>query len=197
MKSILIFFGLVCCFFTGCASLPATQQIDSKSAAQCRHDRTALLALSQNAFDQDMNGGWRLLARDARCHGVAADLIRDYRIARNLQASILFWHEGQLRANMGATADAIVLFEQSRLQDNDRIGWNYYVAATVAFLQKDRAALSQARESLATLPRPENFNFRQQDGTLMDWPVNLKVVDGLIKCFGLSYGEGYGTKCRN
>ena len=196
MKSFYFAFLFVCGLMTACAPLVTTQPVRADVATTCPHDRAALLALGQHAFDQDMNGGWRLIARDGRCTGVTADLIRDYRTIHNITSSILFWHEGQLRANMGATIDAIPLLEQSRLAEDDRIGWNYYVAATVAFLRNDRLTLEQARSSLAAFPRPKNFPIRRQDGTLIDWPVNLKVVDGLVKCFGQSYADAYSTKCR-
>jgi hypothetical protein len=47
---------------------------------KCEFDREKLLALDQDAFDQDMNGGWRKLGNVPKCQSVAADLIRDYRV---------------------------------------------------------------------------------------------------------------------
>ncbi|MEQ8433194.1 MAG: hypothetical protein RIA71_03045, partial [Oceanicaulis sp.] len=50
--------------------------------AQCGVDEdrlAALLALDQDAFDQDMNGGWRVVARQDSCRAAAADLIEVWR----------------------------------------------------------------------------------------------------------------------
>lgn len=66
-------------------------------------DTEQLLALSPDAFDQDMNGGWRLLAGRTGCEKDASALIKTY-IERNWgkigQANlhIMYWHAGQLEA---------------------------------------------------------------------------------------------------
>lgn len=165
------------------------------AGADCTYDRTQMLALSQQAFDQDLAGGWRPLAQRAECRLAAADLIRDYREARRNQAEILFWHEGQLRAIAGQTAQAIALFERARKAE-DPFGWNPYVDATIAFLRGERAALLAARERLTQVPRPANFPERDANGRPTRWPLNLDVVDGFIACFGRPYGEAYGASCR-
>jgi len=81
----------------------------------CTYDRAAMMSLSQQAFDQNMSGGWRELSMRG-CEAEAADLIRDWREANKPErnASILYWHEGQLRADLGQSAAAIALFERSR-----------------------------------------------------------------------------------
>ncbi|MCI1142827.1 hypothetical protein MOP88_11930 [Sphingomonas sp. WKB10] len=108
------------------------------AAGPCHYDRAAMLALDQAAFDQDMTGGWRKLEQDG-CEAEAADLIRDWRIAHKAQDTILFWHEGQLRADIGQTAQAIALFRQSyKPAAQDRIGWNHYVDGTIAFHPRPR-----------------------------------------------------------
>jgi len=164
----------------------------------CQVDRRASLALGQDAFDQDMNGGWRALAERPGCEGAAADLVRDYRALSEARIHILYWHEGQLRANIGQYPEAIRLMEQSR-KPEDRFGWNPYVDATVAFLRGDRAALVAARDRLAALPRPPGFEDRVMAGGFRrTWPLNLMVVDGLVRCFGRPYHEAYGSPaCRN
>jgi hypothetical protein len=163
----------------------------------CPVDRATSLALSQEAFDQDLSGGWRVLAERPGCEGEAAQLIRDYRTATEARIHILYWHEGQLRANIGQYAEAIRLMEASRKAD-DRFGWNPYVDATVAFLRGDRTALVAARATLAELRRPPEFHDRiLPNGFHMSWPPNLVVVDGLIRCFGRPYREAYGLpECR-
>ncbi len=78
--------------------------------ARCSFDRESMLALDLSSFDQALpNGGWRSL--DTReCWGEAADLIRDYREAHNLDLMILHWHEGQMRAMDGESEQAIEWF---------------------------------------------------------------------------------------
>lgn len=159
----------------------------------CIFNRAELLALDEYSFDQDMNGGWRAVAQHEECTEIAADLIRDYRETRGLTSTILYWHEGQLRALAGSTDEAIRLFEKSR-KTFDIHGWNLYVDASIAFLKRDKPALLAAREALARLPRPEDFDPRDAQGKLVSvsWPLNLRVVDGLITCFDRGYKEAYG-----
>jgi hypothetical protein len=175
------------------ALLVAALLAQAQSAEPCAYDRAAMMALDQQAFDQDPAGGWRRLARDPRCRMAAADLIRDYREARGLTATILFFHEGQIRAVAGQNEAAIALFERSRHTDEDAIGWNHYVAATIAFLRGDRPALLAARTALAAQQRPADFDPRDSQGRPVDmsWPPNLNVVDTLLACFGRSYAEAY------
>ena len=160
----------------------------------CAYDRKRLLALDQNAFDQDLKGGWRALSENPRCYVAAADLIRDYRAAHHSTDSILFWHEGQMRASAGQTSAAIALFEKSR-RAQDPIGWNFYVDGTVSFLRHDRTQLQAARDKLAALPKPADFHPVGLDGKPIDikWPPNLNILDGFLTCFSRSYDQAYGT----
>jgi len=179
----------------------------------CVPDRAQRLALPQAEFDQNLGHGWREIGDRPGCEGAAADLLRDYRLAhadadaRNL--SNLYWHEAQLRAFIGETAHAIELMEKSRVPagEVDRIGWNPYVDATTAFLRGDTAALGRARDALATVP-PSPDMPPVKDGFIemtsprgrvmrMRWPMNLDVVDGLVRCVGKPYREAYGDPaCR-
>jgi len=165
-------------------------------ADPCSYDRDRLLSLEQNAFDQDLEGGWRTLANDPRCWITAADLLRDYRQAHHSTASILFWHEGQMRANAGQTDAAIALFEQSRAKEPDPFGWNFYVDGTIAFLRHDRAALQTAHDKLAAVPKPADFHPIGRDGKPMEikWPPNLNVLDGFLICFDRPYDLAYGAR---
>lgn len=169
-------------------------------APDCSYDHAAMLALEQRAFDQDMTGGWRGLSNRG-CTAEAADLIRDWRTAhpadRPDAATILFWHEGQLRAELGQTEEAIALFERSRKSEEmDRgWGWNLYVDGSIAFLRGNRPGLERARAALAGLPPPpELANARGPDGKPMAirWPMNLNVLDGFLRCWGQSYHDAYG-----
>jgi len=163
-------------------------------SSPCHYDRARLLALDQNAFDQDMTGGWRKLEEDG-CEAEAADLVRDWRVAHNARDSILFWHEGQLRADLGQTEKAIALFRQSykSVKQDHGMGWNFYVDGTIAFLRRDHAAFDAAKTKLAALPRPPNFTFEGPDGkpVSVKWPLNMNVLEGLNRCWDKSYKIAY------
>jgi hypothetical protein len=187
----LLFVGSLC---LGAWASPELESLATEPGAfLCMFNRAELLALDEHSFDQDMDGGWRAVARHEECTEVAADLIREYRETRGLTSTILYWHEGQLRAHAGSTDEAIRLFEKSR-KTFDIFGWNLYVDASIAFLRRDKPALLAAREALARLPRPEDFNPRDAQGNVVvvSWPLNLSVVDGLITCFDRAYKEAYG-----
>ncbi len=180
--------------FLALAAPPSTAAPAPNST--CAYDSKAVMALDQNAFDQDPRGGWRELARREGCKDEAADLIRKYRERQESRLSLLYWHEGQLRASLGETAGAIALFEKSR-QPKDTVGWNAYVDATIAFLKNDRAALVQARERLLSTPKPSGFTPVSQQGTPRKWPMNIDVVNALLSCFGRPYDKAYGDPgCR-
>lgn len=165
----------------------------------CTFDRAAMLALDQHAFDQG-GGGWRSVASQPGCEPAAADLIRDYRLAKGLKQSILFWHEGQMRALGGDSQAAVGLFEQAR-QGSNAYGWNTYVDASIAFLRRDRSRLLSARAELAALPAPEGFSkmaaeIAAKGEQAPTWPPNLDVVDGLIACFDKPYAAAMEKPCR-
>lgn len=177
--------------------------------ASCDHDRSGLLALDEDRFDQDFNRGWRALAAKPGCKLAAADLLRDYRQAHDNEAGLLYWHEAQLRAMAGQSEAAIDLMEKSRQPaGRDQAGWNAYVDASIAFLRKDRPALEQARQSLAAVPFPSDKGMPPlKDGLVelpmkggktmkMRWPPNIDVVDGFIRCFDKPYEAAYGSACR-
>lgn len=179
----------------------------------CAHDRKALLALPEQAFDQDLSnggGGWRALAAKPGCALVAADLVRDYRARHGAEGGILAWHEGQLRAEAGQYEQAATLFDRARKPQEDPIGWNAYVDASIAFVRGDRASLEAARARLAAVPyvadddmpplKDGYVEFPAEGGrpaVRMRWPPNLEVVDALIRCFGKPYATAYGDAvCR-
>lgn len=179
--------------------LAAFLALAQAASAPCTFDRAALLAMDEQAFDQDLEGGWRPLEqRD--CKAEVADLLRDYRAAHpdgRLNA-VIGWHEGQVRAKLGQTERAIALFDAARKPpEQDSIGWNHYVAGSIAFLRHDRAALQQARDMLAALPRPNQLPTWTVNGKKvpMAWPVNLNVLDGFLRCFDKPYEQAYGQEC--
>lgn len=180
------------------AMQPVTEQLDptimpAATAPPCVSDEAALLALSPEAFDQDLDGGWRSIAARPECQSEAADLIARYRLAAMGWQRLLAWHEGQLRALSGDSSAAIVLMRSARRPEIDEGSpngqWNAYVDATIAFLEHDRDAIAAARSQLIAAP--------PQSGWTGAEPMNLTVVDKLIKCFDRSYADAYGSAdCR-
>lgn len=163
-----------------------------ESVGDCSYDRAAMLALDQNSFDQDFNGGWRTIADRDGCKITAADLIRDYIRLNDNNATILIFHEAQMRAMAGQTSAAINLFKLTyKDKVSDRIGWNYYVDATIAFLERKKPALEDARKSLSGIPEPDGYNPVDVAGRPMKliWPPNLNVIDGFINCYSMTYDE--------
>lgn len=171
----------------GMAAITCTLSLSSVASAQtvdCTYDHETMMTLGQNAFDQDMKGGWRGLA-DKGCLAKAANLIRDYRLHQkpqrdSSQSVILFWHEGQTRALLGETDAAIALFDNSRTVGKGTAAWNLYVDATIFFLKQDRTALIAARDAMSQL----------------GLSLNLNVVENLVACFGRTYKEAY-SGCKN
>ena len=159
-----------------------------------------MLALDENAFDQDLTGGWRALSNKG-CELAAADLIAAYRAAHAGGRSYLsFWHEGQLRADARQTARATALFARARkpAAQDAGWGWNLYVDGSIAFLRRDRPALQRARNRLAALPPPPSLAaMHGPDGqpVQVGWPMNLNVLDGLLRCFDRDYRTAYGPTC--
>ena len=183
------------------------------AADKCSYDESALLALDENAFDQDLangGGGWRKIGDLPNCQLAAADLIAAYRTKHPSTKSILLsWHEGQMRA-MGGQVDRAVPLLLSSKQDpaTDVAGWNYYVDATVAFLGNDREKLIQSSERLSAVVYPlasgapplvngymEMPTQPGQPPMKFRWPPNIDIVEGLIACFGKPYTDAY-IACR-
>ena len=173
---------------------------DTPASPDCTYDLDAMLALDRQAFDQDIpDGGWRRLSKDG-CHAEAAELIRAWRHEKRDHASVLYWHEGQMRAYAGQTREAIALFDLTRSsQDEDAdFGWNHYVDGTIAFLRQNREGLERAMARLAAVPEPENNSFTRPDGVVvtMSWPPNINVLRRFEYCWGQAYADAYGSeKC--
>lgn len=171
-------------------------QAEPPSLPDCSYDVDAMMALDLQQFDQDMDGGWRILSNRG-CNAEAADLIREWRHAKRNHASILYWHEGQMRAFNGETQQAIALFEltyKSPELDSD-FGWNHYVDGTIAFLTDDRERLTRAIEGLRRIPAPDDLTFTTPDGQTLElsWPPNMNVLQAFEVCWGRTYQEAYGT----
>lgn len=172
----------------------------------CAYDREAMLALSVEAFDQDLQGGWRPLADRRECRETAADLLSTYRKARwkdftSDQLHTSYWHEGQIRAAIGQNDHAVRLL-LAGVNPRAFDGREHYAIGTVAFLLKDRPMLQAARDRLAAVPPPPGFEedsavFKARYGRGLTWPLNLDVLDGFLACFNKSYDEAYSLDCRS
>jgi tetratricopeptide (TPR) repeat protein len=170
-----------------------------------------LMTLDQQAFDQDMTGGWRAVSYEEGCNGAAISLLEAYVARHDLtpggDSDIIFWHTGQLLATEGDYDAAIAYFEKTYEPEDNSHGpeWNYYVDGTIAFLRQDRPKLIKLRDQLAKHPVSEdlkasrqkflddNPNVNMPDG-FVDQPMNLNVMNDFISCFGQPYSEAYG-KC--
>lgn len=171
-----------------------------ETSAECIEDREAYFSLDYWTFDQDVERGYRSVALTRGCELAAADLVRDYHallrekgqpvtyvydqreitLSTTGEVSILYWHEGQIRAFEGQTQRAIDLFKLSlKPEENNHRNWNEYALASIAFLQNDFPELLRQRTKMASGERP--------------FDINLGVVDGLIACFGATYREAYGS----
>lgn len=179
------------------------------SPKNCAHDRTRLLALDEDQFDQNMSGGWRELSYKQGCALVAADLLHDYREAHHVTSGLLFWHEAQVRASAGQSAEAISLMQRAyKPAEEDKAGWNPYVEATIAFLRRDKAAFEQAKSKLNAVQPPVGAGappvingfmeaeFADGSTRKIRWPINMDVVEGLENCFDKPYYEAYKDVCR-
>lgn len=174
-----------------------------------------LMALPQNDFDQDMDGGWRAIAYEDGCESVAGYLIEDYIVKYDIQPhtdnDILFWHVGQMHAHADDYERAKIFFEQSYLPDTPpdehEYEWALYAEGTIAFLDKDRPALEAAIDKLAKIPvdpqriasvrkmQAENPKVTFPEG-FPEKPLNLIALEGLLGCFDQPYSEAYGKKCK-
>lgn len=187
------------------AGVAACSHHGGETHSDCLEGLPHLARLSPEGFDQMRGSGWRMVAEQDRCKAPAADLIRAYRRYRAADVeesglgSALLWHEGQLRAMVGQTEQAVALMEQAR--SDGRPEWDLYIDATIGFLRRDRDVVRNARAALVELPEPEWFKRAAADAqpahqTELTWPMNLDVIDGLLNCFNRPYAQAYEEQCR-
>ncbi|WP_417491645.1 hypothetical protein [Maricaulis sp.] len=154
--------------------------------------RAGFLAMSYEQFDQTMGEGWRSLEENAECQAIAGNLIADYLLYSHapLEAynvRVLRFHAGQMFAFAGETDRALAFFQASYgapYGEGDRLNWNSYVDATIAFLQQDRETLEAAHARLLQQTPFEN-------GMI----PNLNVADGFLACYGEGYPKAYSAEC--
>ncbi|MEM1150508.1 MAG: hypothetical protein AAGI03_08105 [Pseudomonadota bacterium] len=170
----------------------------------CIEDREAMLALEFWTFDQNPDLGWPSVQRKDGCSAEAADLIAEYHqrlrekgepvyakhpevgefeVDDDGEVSLLYWHEGQVRAGMGDYEAARELFVlNTDVEENNSRGFRHYALATIAFLDGDLETMKSERELLAAL---------DVNG------FNTAAIDSMIRCFGRPYMEAYGSaECR-
>lgn len=150
------------------------------------------LALPFEAFDQDLKGGWRVLADEGR-YLEAARLIDRYAEVNKAgltpdELQLLNFHSGQLYAMADSYDIAKKRFSNSyEVSESGQPDWyklyietwNAYVTATVAFLSDDLEVLKLQR---AKMVRGATHN-----GEVL----NLRIVDNLIRGFGRPYKDAY------
>lgn len=167
--------------------------------AYCDLARNAPLTQGVREFEGE-NSGWRQWGEHG-CELAAADLIAAY-VLRNTntlksseRAELLF-HEAQLRATSGYNVSAARLIE--KIDSRSLIEpVTLYHQATYYFLVGDLDHLRSIRSQLSDLPVPDEFERAREDyisrygGDGPKWPLNIDIVDDLIKCFGQPYKVAY------
>jgi len=174
--------GAILPLFAGRAHAQTTERDAADPTCQERLDRLVddgVLALDFQAFDQTMDGGWRVLM-DAGCFAASGALIDAWTEARpdHDMRWLLRFHAGQAYAFAGEPGKAIARFAEGHRSGAIRV-WDLYVEANIAFLRGDRAELERLRAAMAEMGTPEQP------------AMNLDVVDRLLAHFGRSYRYAY------
>jgi hypothetical protein len=155
-------------------------------AAECSvpQAETALQeALTYEEFDSRSGPyGWRSLSA-ARCADAAIMLLAAYAAANQSRLTLeqqleLAFHAGQVLAFAGREREAIPHFEQAASADST-LEWQFYVAATLAFLKHDAVALAEARGRYAAVAPGS---------------MRLRIIDGLMACPDMPYAQA--AHCR-
>jgi hypothetical protein len=125
------------------------------SAVSAETAEQELLGLSYEEFDQDADGGWRLLARERKC-SQAARLIERYAAARSdeldaYKKSSLAFHAAQMYGMANFRTEAIRKLEETRslFPSGPNEG---YVLGLLSYWKKDLAALASAKALVQKLP---------------------------------------------
>jgi tetratricopeptide (TPR) repeat protein len=143
------------------------------------------LGLSADEFNA-RDAGWRALESREDYRG-AAKLLEEYLAVNSKALSedelVLTWfHAAQMRAFAGDSKHAIECLDHAAFAVEPPtwpVPWNDYVAATKAFLQRDRDTLVMVRSRIAKDPRWKGA------------APNLNFVDSLIENFEKPYREAY------
>ena len=180
-------------------SLTLLGRAGTDEVTACIPDREKILSLDYSTFDHDPRLGWRSVADRPECRLEAADLLRAYHerlqaqgepviweteqgdvtLSDTGEVGILYWHEGQLRAFAGQTAEAVALFRKSLKPAGKNYGaWNQYALGSIAFLEGDLQELKR------------NANVLQEYDSASP---NLRVLQRMIHCFGTTYAYAYSN----
>lgn len=192
-----------CLAISGCAHAGEPASDAQPVEADCSYDFSEMMRLDFEAFDQDLEGGWRILGSTKGCEVETADLLHKYRTLKiDGQRQSLMHHEMQLRGAAGQYDVAVALARDVLEFDLPPVMQAYH-EAELAFFARDHDALLAARRALAAVPMPKGFAKSAEqylekypDQPPLVWPINLDVVDGLIACFDKPYSEAYSFSCR-
>ncbi len=149
------------------------------SATACQVPPAAMarqIALPYEQFDEAKDLiSWRRL-NDRGCTDAAIRLLGTYDTTNSSKLSLeqkseLAFHRAQVLAFGGRDGEAIPHIEQA-LRVGGSEEWTTYVAATLAFLRRDRAALRQARDRYQAIAAGS---------------MRLKILDGFVACPAETY----------
>jgi hypothetical protein len=145
-----------------------------------------------DTFDQKPTGWRSLYVPSGACDLSIIVLIDSYHQSHQgklvpWQDRLLTWHVGQSLGFLNLYDLAIARFQNSydpQELPKPEFHWNAYVRASIAFMNKDRAALQRAHDEFITVAPMESNNF--------------KIVERFIRCFDANYFDAYsGTgKCQ-
>ena len=138
-----------------------------------------------DTFDQKPQGWRSLYTEGGACNLTIALLIDSYHLGHQgqlvpWQDRILYWHAGQAFGFINLYDLAILRFRNTFDPEEatpPEFHWNAYARATIAFLQKDRAALQKALDEFVNTAPAEVNNF--------------KLVERFVRCFEASYFDAY------
>jgi len=158
------------------------------------------------SFDHTEGKGWRPLY-EAQCYIEAAELLREWCARHGGDFSptkpldryilhILSWHEAQMWAFGGRDDEALPIFDSTYVpvESNSDTAWNLYVDGTLAFLRRDQPALQAAISELAAIPPPPDWGNAVGAGgrpISIEWPQNLDLLQGLLRCWEQTYSVAY------
>ena len=138
-----------------------------------------LMSLSYDSFDlSDGPTAWRVLL-NRECVDVAVATLQAYRQVNEArltseQRSEIHFHMGQALAMSGRNADSIPHFKQAAATGGSA-EWLAYIAAHLAFAQKDRPALERALAAYEKAAKPES--------------MRLRFIRGFLQCIDKPYME--------
>jgi hypothetical protein len=179
----------------GLMLMAAAATASPKPAAACTLTMQAKVANAKLSFDDfDQKGSTPTTARSLGqrgCWKAAAEATADYLIRGPIASPgeqvVLLFHVGQQLAlggeeRRGADFVAAARRPVDPAASADRLRWNDYVVGTWAFLTKDRAMLTAARDAVLAGKNPGD-------------QINGRILAALERCFNKPYIVAYDPKC--